>query len=140
MSVSTHIPVKKAIAPQIATDNTPLVSSIIDMKGYEAVRFIIATGTIADADTTITPLLEDGDNSSLNDNAAVADAYMPEGTEADAAFQYDDDGEIRIITYRGTKRYCRLTLTPANNTGNLPVSVVAELIGGQYLPITQPAS
>lgn len=140
MTVSTSIPVKKAIAPQIGTDNTAFVSSIIDMKGYEAVRFVIATGTIADADTTITALVEDGDDSGLSDNGAVADKYLTEGLESDASFQYDDDSEVRIITYRGPKRYVRLTLTPANNTGNLPVAAIAELIGGQYLPVTQAAS
>lgn len=131
--------VKKAIVPVVVTDNTAQVSSIIDTKGYDALEFIIATGTLSDADTTVTVLVEDGDNSSLSDNAAVADAELL-GTEATASFQFDDDGEVRKIGYIGNKRYVRLTITPANNTGNIPLAAVAVLTYAANAPVTQSAS
>lgn len=115
-----------AIAPQVATDNTPLVGAIIDSAGYDSVTYVIQTGTLADADATFAVLLEDGDESDLSDNAAVADAYLI-GTEALAGFTYADDGEPRKLGYKGLKRYTRLTITPSGNSGNAPIAAVCQL-------------
>lgn len=125
-----------AVAPAAArTDNTAIVSNIIDKIGFESVTFVIISGTNTDADVTFTPLVEDGDNSSLNDNAAVADAQL-HGTEALAAFDFDDDDEIRVIGYHGIKRYVRLTITPENNdSGNIFIAVVAALSGAHQKPV-----
>jgi hypothetical protein len=49
------------------------------------------------------------------------------GTEALAGFQFDDDNECRKIGYRGSKRYVRLTITPANNASAAVLSAVALL-------------
>lgn len=123
------------IAPTAAiTDNTAIVSSIIDCLGYDSVSLAIVTGTNADADATAVVLLEEGDVSNLSDNAAVADAdmvSMTNGTapETAAAFTFADDGETRVIGYLGTKRYIRLTVTPAANTGNQYLAGIAILEG-----------
>lgn len=108
------------IAPQAArTDNTAIVSTIVDTAGYDSVEFVITTGTNTDANATFTVLFEDGDNSSLNDNGAVDDAFLL-GTEALAGFTYADDAETRKIGYLGVKRYCRVTITPSgNDSGNI---------------------
>jgi hypothetical protein len=116
----------RAISPVVGTDNTALVSEIIDRQGYESLEFVIATGTLADADATFTALVEDGDNSALSDNAAVADSQLL-GTEAGASFTFAADDSVKKIGYRGFKRYVRLTITPAANTGNAPIAVVAIL-------------
>ena len=122
-----NIEVRRAIAPVVATDNTALVSAIIDCAGYDGVEFGIVAGTIADADATFTVLVEDGNAADLvADGAAVADSQLL-GTEAGASFQFDDDNETRKIGYRGNKRYVRLTITPALNTGNAPIAAVAVL-------------
>lgn len=127
--------IRPLIAPAAAvTDNTATVSSIIDTQGYDSVTLVYITGTNADADATVTALLEEGDNSALSDNAAVADAdmvTMTPGTapEADGSYTFADDGETRAIGYVGSKRYIRLTLTPANNTGNHFIAGVAILEG-----------
>ena len=120
------IAVRRAISPQSVADTTALVSEIIDMQGFQSLEFLIATGSIADADATFTVLVEDGDNSSLTDNAPVADAQLL-GTEALAAFQFDDDNEVRKIGYRGYKRYVRLTITPVANASAALISAVAVL-------------
>lgn len=122
----SNIEVQRAISPTRATDDTPLVSQIIDTANFGAVEFLIATGAIADANVTFTVLLEDGDDSALGDNAAVADAYLL-GTEAAAGFQFDDDNEVRKLGYIGPKRYLRMTITPSGNGGNADISVVAIL-------------
>lgn len=110
-----NIHVKRGLSPVAAgTDNTPYVSQIVDTAGYESVEFLILIGANTDADATFTVLFEDGDAANLSDNAAVADTFLL-GTEALASFQYDDDNEVRKIGYVGNKRYCRVTITPANN-------------------------
>lgn len=120
-----NIKVSRAISPQNpGSGDTPIVSQIIDTKDYETLEFLIATGSLSDANATFTVLVEDGDVSTLTDNAAVADADLL-GTEAAASFQFDDDNEVRKIGYRGSKRYVRLTITPSGNTGDVYVSAVA---------------
>lgn len=99
------------------TDNTPFVSQIIDMQGYESAEFIILTGSLADADATFTTLLEHGDAANLSDAATPAAAQLL-GTAALASFTFADDNKCFKIGYAGPKRYLRVTITPAANTGN----------------------
>jgi len=127
--------IKPAISPQVGTDDTPFVSTIIDRANAETVEFAIATGTLADADVTATVLVEEGDAANLSDAAAVADDDLL-GTEAGAAISFADDDEARKIGYIGAKRYVRLTVTPANNTGNFAISAVAILSGLRDVPQT----
>lgn len=121
-----NIEVRRAISPVVVADNTAQVSQIIDRQGYESLEFVIATGTLADTDATFTALVEHGDLANLGDAAAVPDSQLL-GTEAAASFDYADDDSVFKIGYRGYKRYVRLTITPANNTGNAPLAAVAVL-------------
>lgn len=114
----------RAISPQSVSDNTALVSAIIDTLGYDSLEFAIITGSLADADATFTVLVEDGDNNALSDNAAVADAQLL-GLETDASFIFSDDNITKKIGYRGSKRYVRLTITPAANASAALISAVA---------------
>lgn len=116
------------IAPIAArTDNTAIVSSIIDTRGYGAVELVLVTGTNTDTNATFTTLVEDGDASNLSDAAAVVDAELL-GTEVLASFDFADDVETRKIGYIGNKRYVRLTVTPAgNDSGNIFIAGVAVL-------------
>ena len=107
-------------------DNTAIVSAIVDKLGFDSLTFLIATGSLADADATFVVLVEDGDDSGLSDAAAVADAYLL-GTEALATFLFSDDGAVRKIGYIGPKRYCRVTITPAANTGIAAIAVIPVL-------------
>jgi hypothetical protein len=116
------------IAPIAArTDNTAIVSAIIDTANFNALELVLITGTNTDADATFAVLVEDGDNSALSDNAAVDDAYLV-GTEAVAGFTFADDVECRKIGYKGSKRYVRMTVTPSGNAaGNIFIAGVAVL-------------
>ena len=119
-----HINLKRGISPAAAgTDNTAFVSQIVDTRGYGSVEFAILTGSLADADATFTVLVEDGDQANLSDAAAVADVELL-GTEALASFTFSDDDKVFKIGYVGNKRYVRVTITPANNTGNAFVAGV----------------
>jgi hypothetical protein len=70
---------------------------------------------------------EHGDNSALSDAAAVSDIDMiPNVTpETKAGFTFAADNSERTIGYNGSKRYVRLTVTPANNTGDAYLAIAA---------------
>lgn len=136
---SNNLHILNAISPIAArTDNTAIVSSIIDRRGYDSLTFGIAVGTNTDADATFTVLVEDGENSALSDNVAVSDDNLV-GTEALASYTFADDAESRKIGYVGGKRYVRLTITPANNAaGNIFVAAVAILGNPHVAPTANP--
>lgn len=129
---------RRGIDPAVgAADNTAQVSQIIDVQGYDSLTFLIATGAVADADATFTVLVEHGDAANLSDAAAVPDADLI-GTEALAGFTFADDAETRKIGYKGAKRYVRLTITPANNTGTWPIAAIALLGHPAQVPTANP--
>lgn len=132
-----NIHVARVISPVSEAANTALVGQIIDRKGYESLTYLIATGSLADADATFTVLLEESDASDMTGAAAVADADLL-GTEALASFQFDDDDEVRKLGYRGAKRYTRLTITPANNAFAALISAVAVLGNPNLSPTANP--
>lgn len=129
----TGTQVKRVISPAAATtDNTAWVGQVIDHQGYDSAAYIIAGGAQADADVTFTVLLEESDNSDMSSSNEVADDDMVSQTpgtapETAAGFQFDDDNEVRKLGYVGSKRYTRLTITPANNTGNAFCAAVCVL-------------
>lgn len=93
--------------------NTPFVSTILDTKDFGSAVFLGLLGTNTDADVSFTVLVEDGDDSALGDNAAVADEFL-HGVEA-MGLDFADDNKAFKIGYCGPKRYVRVTITPANN-------------------------
>jgi hypothetical protein len=117
---------KRGLSPVAAgTDNTPYVSQIVDMLGFDSCTFIILIGANTDTDATFAVLVEEGDQANLSDNSAVADEDLI-GTEAIAGFTAaDDDNKVRKIGYVGNKRYARVTITPSgNNSGNIFIAGV----------------
>ena len=127
------------IAPVAArTDNTAIVSAIIDRLNYESLELVLVTGTNTDANATFAVLVEDGNDPSLSDNAAVADEELL-GTEAQAGFTFADDVECRKIGYVGSKRYVRLTVTPSgNDSGNIFIAGIALLGNSNSSPTATP--
>lgn len=120
-----HINVRPGLYP-LATagaDNTALVSQIVDTRDFGSVEFVVITGTIVDADATFTTVVHDGDVSNLSDATVVAATELL-GTNAQAGFAFSDDNKCFKIGYVGNKRYCRVTITPANNTGAAPIAGV----------------
>ena len=115
----------RALSPAATpADNTAQVTQIIDMQGANALLFLIATGALPDADATFTVLVEHGAAANLSDAAAVPDSELL-GTEALASFIFSDDDKVRKIGYIGSKRYVRLTITPANNASASQLCVIA---------------
>lgn len=121
--LKSEIKAVRGISPAAAvTDNTAFVSQIADCQNFDSLTFVGMLGALADADTTLTVLVEHGDASNLSDAAAVPDADLI-GVEA-MGLKFDSDNQTFAIGYKGVKRYVRLTVTPANNTGNIFLSGV----------------
>lgn len=121
--LANNLTLKRAISPAAAgTDNTAIVSQILDTRDFAAVMLSINIGALTDADATFAVLIEESDAANMSGANAVADADL-NGTELLAGFQFDDDNEVRKIGYNGNKRYIRATITPTgNNSGNIFVS------------------
>jgi hypothetical protein len=127
-----------AIAPVVVSDGTAAVSAAIDTAGYESVTFIIATGVLADADATWAVTVKDGEDATQGTHAAVADTFLI-GTEADAGFQFDDDGVTRKIGYKGGQRYVSIEIDDVvANSGSAPISVICILGHPHTRPTANP--
>lgn len=114
--------------------DTAQVGAIIDTQGYQSCLFLIHTGTLTDANATFAVLIEDGDDPALADAAPVADIFL-EPLEADANFDFSNDLEVRRISYRGPKRYVRMTVTPSgNDAGSAPLAGSVMLGNASFLP------
>lgn len=143
--MTSNIMAKRAISPVSVSDTTAQVSQIIDRQGFRSLVFLIALGSIADADATFTVLVEHGDAANLSDAAAVPDSGLLSQTsgvapETAAAFQFDDDNEVRKIGYVGSKRYVRLTITPVGNASAALLAAVALLGHPESAPVEQAAA
>lgn len=117
---------KRAIAPVSVADTTAQVSQIIDRAGFGSLTFLIALGSIADADATFAVTMEHGDDSALSDSAVPVAADLI-GTTTLAGFQFDSDNLCRKLGYKGTKRYVRMTITPSANSSAALLAVIALL-------------
>ncbi|WP_205007875.1 hypothetical protein [Sphingosinithalassobacter portus] len=136
--IANHLNVARVISPAAAvTDNTAVVGQIVDHNGYESACYFLNAGAIADADATLTVLLEHGDEADLSDAAAVPDEQLT-GTEALAGLTFADDNALRKLGYVGSKQYTRLTVTPANNTGNIFLSALCVLGDPRFAPTPNP--
>lgn len=135
--LASNIDVKRVISPQSVADNTALVGQIIDKQNYGSLTYLIATGSLADADATFTVLVEEGAAANLSDATAIADIDLV-GTEALASFVFSDDNKCFKLGDVGNKRYSRMTITPANNASAALISVVALLGHPKFVPTANP--
>lgn len=137
--LASNIHLKQAIVPIAArTDNTAIVSSILDTLGYGSAMFGLVLGTNTDANATFVVLLEESNDSGMSGATAVADKDMI-GTELLAGFQFDDDTECRKLGYIGSKRYIRCTITPSgNDSGNIFLAAVWVLGKPSSVPTANP--
>lgn len=134
--LASNIAVRPVIVPAANSNlgTTPLVGTVIDRLGFNSLAYAIVTGTLSDTDATYTVLLEESDASGSG-FTAVDDVHLT-GTEAEAGFTFANDGVTRKLGYRGTKRYTRLTITPAAaDSGNSPIAAVAILGDPAVAPV-----
>lgn len=120
----------KAFNAAISTDTTTN-GDIVDTKGYRSVTFLFFCQ--ARTDGTYTPQIQDGDDSSLSDAAAVADTYLI-GTEA--AAQMDAANEVFTIGYSGPKRYVRPQIVSASTSSGATIVCVVLLGSPEDAPVS----
>jgi hypothetical protein len=133
------IVLKRGLSPVSVADNTAQTTQIIDTQGYEGVLFSELLGSLADADATFAFTVAESVNSNMSSPSAVPAANMV-GTLAESSFQFDDDNEVRKLLVYPTKRYVQATITPSGNASAAVLAVGVQLIGGKYLPVTQPTA
>lgn len=106
---------------------TPAAGDWIDMQGFEALTFVVSTGTVTDAGTAsgFSFEIQESDTTAAADATAVADADLI-GLESALTVTSDtaDNDLIGSIGYRGEKRYVRVVATGTTGT-NAVVSVIA---------------
>lgn len=105
-----------------AADNTPVVGLVQDHRSSKSHTYVIHAGQLVDADATFTVLLEESD-APASGFTPVGDDFML-GLESQASFQFDGDNTVKTLGYIGYKRYSRLTITPAANSGAASYSAV----------------
>ena len=96
-----NIAPKRVISPVSVSDTTAQVGQVIDGQGYGSVTYVIATGSIADAEATFTVLLEESDASGSGFAAVLrrADASLiatlPDtGASWVDLWSHDEDGAL----------------------------------------------
>ncbi|MBP2315985.1 hypothetical protein [Azospirillum soli] len=132
-----HVHPITAIPPTRVTDNTALVSAIIDTAGYGSLTFVPMIGTIADADATFAVTVEHGDAPNLSDAVAVPGDQLL-GSLGLAGFTHADDGKTRKLGYVGYRQFVRITITPAGNGAAADVGVLAVLGHPAHMPTANP--
>ncbi len=128
-----------AIAPQVITDDTPLVSAIINRQGFDALLFAIAAGAMGLPAASFAILLQDGNDPALADAETVSYWFEPPGeVTSTGAFTGAQANSAFKIAYQGAKQYVRLTITPTGNTGDgasAALGAVAILGAPQVVPV-----
>lgn len=130
----------EAIAPVVVADNTAQVGNWIDRSGFNSLTFAIQTGTIAINGATFAVTMKEADATNQSDAAAVADTDMLSMSTGvapltAASFTGANGTSTFKVGYIGMKRYVQLTITPASNTGNAALAVVAALGHAAIRPV-----
>jgi hypothetical protein len=131
ITINTNI--LAAIPLQTISNNAVLQGQWIDVKGAEQIDFVIAIGQAQDADATFAIKIEEADQADYVDASDVPESYLI-GTLLTAAFTYASDNQLRLIGVRCRKRYYRISIVPANNSGSLTVASLAYVSRYQYIP------
>ena len=129
-----------AIEPVVVANNTAQVSAWVDRAGFQSLTFAIQTGALATSGATFAVTMSEADASDQSDAAAVnasdlISGVMGEDPETAASFTGANANSTFKIGYIGTKRYVQLTVTPASNTGNAALAVVAVLGHANLRPV-----
>jgi hypothetical protein len=127
----------QVLAPVSFSNNTALVGNIVDRAGFDSLVYSIALGANAGVAGSYTVLLEEGNSPTLADASTVASTDM-NGSIANASWAYTDVNKTRKLGYTGSKRYTRMTITPASNAAAVLASVTAILGNPVNAPTSNP--
>lgn len=96
---------------QVISLNTTNQGNIIDTQFFEALEFIVFSGTITEG--TFTIQLQEGDDPALADAVTVPAAFVL----GSITFNNTLSNSVRRIGYVGKKRYVRLNIISSGMTG-----------------------
>ena len=132
-----HHKTNAAKALATATITTGTANGIeVDMKGYDAVEFVILTGTIAnDVGLLFTVTLM---HDTVTGMGTATDVTAAE-TLGTGTFDNADDDVVKRIGYIGKKRFVRLKIVAVNAANGGPVTSVALLGAPKHLPVADNA-
>lgn len=122
--LTSNIGAAVAIAPAVHTATA--TGGAVDLKGFNRVAVVVATGAVAgDGDFSV-KLQDSSDGTNFADVAAhYADSNAPATLEANSVYK---------LGYRGHKRYIRAVLTKASGT-SIAASAVAVLGDPAVAPV-----
>jgi hypothetical protein len=123
-----NLTVEQAIGPLTQTGDAVITGAIIDTRDCQHVAFYILAGALATDAATFAVSIQHGDAANLSD-ATTADVACLVGSFAGAGFTGTADNTTRKLGYSPGKgagrRYCRLVITPAGNTGAALLTALA---------------
>jgi hypothetical protein len=128
-----EVKVSKALATTAISSDTNTDGEVIDMAGYKSCEFVILSATLTDG--TYTPAVLESDASDMSGATAAAAADLL-GTVAGATFAAANDGAVKKLGYRGSKRYVKLRVTSASTTSGGTVSAVCIQSEPAYAPVS----
>lgn len=111
-----------------SSDNTaitfPSGSTGFDTRDNEAINVILTSGTLADADATFAVTITESDTTNGTYTAVPS-------TELSAAlstlnYVFSEDNVAKQLSLKPTKRFVRVVVTPANNSGAAAFSIVVQ--------------
>ena len=155
--LSNHINPRTLIAPAAAdSNNTPIVSSLLDLLGFDSVTLVILVGAAGTSSATFTASLTEGDAADGSDQATVTPAsdvnsgvtvytnpppYAAVQTGlALASFTGSATNSVFKLAYVGNSRYIKLTITPSGNSAAAYIAAVAILGHPDQFPTSNPPS
>jgi hypothetical protein len=128
-TISTSI----ALANATISTNTTTAGAIIDTQGFEALEFVISTGTIADGSYALK--VETGSASNLSDAVDITASTTQVVIGNKAAIVAADDNISRRIGVVEFNRYVRLSLVSTGvTTGGTNFSAVAIKAHAKSVP------
>ncbi|MCK5602294.1 hypothetical protein KAR91_10505 [Candidatus Pacearchaeota archaeon] len=108
-----------ALNGAVISSDTTTAGVIIDLSEYNSIEFILKVDAYTLGDVQV--LIEDGEDASLADAAAVSDTFLS-GTEVSTNLSAANS--VASIGYVGKKRYVRLSAV-TDNSANLYVSAIS---------------
>lgn len=128
-SIATAI----ALANQTISTNTTTAGAIIDTLGFEALEFVVSTGTITDGSYAFK--VETGNNSGLSDAVDITASLTQVVIGNKTALVAADDNVSRRLGVVEFDRYVRLSLVSTGvTTGGTNFSAVAIKAKAKSVP------
>ena len=117
----SDIKVLKGLFETINTDTTT-TGSTIDTKDYVNMTMVIAATAYTDG--TYTPVVYEGEESDMSDEAAIADTKLIPQSSAEAGCVVDAADEVHTLGLIDNERYVRVKITSASTSSGATLTVL----------------